>query len=235
MSSIFVPTSYEASAETQGGKFPVWMTAVFWTRGRIAVAVSLLVAVALGLTWAGGGKYYFVAKRFGVVEPGQLYRSGQISKWVQEDQWTACGIRAVIDLTGNDPEDEDQQFEVTLAKKLGVEHQRFPLRGDGTGDIARYADAVEAIVKYEKAGVPVLVHCSAGAQRTGGVVASYRMLIQGWTPEEALREMQVYTFRPKRDTDLLPYMNANMAALAGMLKERGVIKEVPATLPQFTL
>jgi protein tyrosine/serine phosphatase len=211
------------------------MTAAYWTRLRIAGATSVLVILALGLTWAGGGKYYFIAKRFGVVVPGQLFRSGQISKWVQEDQWKAYGIRAVIDLTGNTPEDEDQQHEVTLARKLGFEHNRFPLRGDGTGDIVSYADAVEAIVKYEKAGVPVLVHCSAGAQRTGGVVASYRMLIQGWTPEEALREMQDYTFRPKRDTDLLPYLNANMATLAAMLKERGVIAEVPATLPQFTL
>lgn len=211
------------------------MTAEYWTRLRIACATSLLVVLALALTWAGGGKYYFIAKRFGVVVPGQLFRSGQISKWVQEDQWKAYGIRAVIDLTGNSPEDEDQQHEMTLARKLGFEHRRFPLRGDGTGDIASYANAVEAIVKYEKAGVPVLVHCSAGAQRTGGVVASYRMLIQGWTPEEALREMQDYTFRPKRDTDLLPYLNANMATLAAMLKDRGVIAEVPATLPQFTL
>lgn len=211
------------------------MTAEYWTRLRIACATSLLVVLALALTWAGGGKYYFIAKRFGVVVPGQLFRSGQISKWVQEDQWKAYGIRAVIDLTGNSPEDEDQQHEMTLARKLGFEHRRFPLRGDGTGDIASYANAVEAIVKYEKAGVPVLVHCSAGAQRTGGVVASYRMLIQGWTPEEALHEMQDYTFRPKRDTDLLPYLNANMATLAAMLKDRGVIAEVPATLPQFTL
>lgn len=211
------------------------MTAEYWTRLRIACVTSLLVVLALALTWAGGGKYYFIAKRFGVVVPGQLFRSGQISKWVQEDQWKAYGIRAVIDLTGNSPEDEDQQHEMTLARKLGFEHRRFPLRGDGTGDIASYANAVEAIVKYEKAGVPVLVHCSAGAQRTGGVVASYRLLIQGWTPEEALREMQDYTFRPKRDTDLLPYLNANMATLAAMLKERGVIAEVPATLPQFTL
>jgi protein tyrosine/serine phosphatase len=35
-----------------------------------------------------------------------------------------------------------------------------------------------------------LVHCSAGVQRTGGAVALFRMIEQGWTPEAALAEMR---------------------------------------------
>ncbi len=37
---------------------------------------------------------------------------------------------------------------------------------------------------------PVLVHCQHGADRTGTMCAVYRMVVQGWTKEEALREMQ---------------------------------------------
>lgn len=36
---------------------------------------------------------------------------------------------------------------------------------------------------------PVLVHCQHGADRTGAMVAIYRIAVQGWTKEEALREM----------------------------------------------
>jgi protein tyrosine/serine phosphatase len=36
---------------------------------------------------------------------------------------------------------------------------------------------------------PVLVHCQHGADRTGTMVAIYRIVVQGWTKEEALREM----------------------------------------------
>ena len=36
---------------------------------------------------------------------------------------------------------------------------------------------------------PVLVHCQHGADRTGTMCAVYRMAVQGWTKEEALREM----------------------------------------------
>jgi protein tyrosine/serine phosphatase len=37
---------------------------------------------------------------------------------------------------------------------------------------------------------PVLVHCQHGADRTGTMVAFYRMLVQGWSRREALAEMQ---------------------------------------------
>ncbi len=36
---------------------------------------------------------------------------------------------------------------------------------------------------------PVLVHCQRGADRTGAMCAVYRVAVQGWTKEEAIREM----------------------------------------------
>lgn len=36
---------------------------------------------------------------------------------------------------------------------------------------------------------PVLVHCQHGADRTGTLCALYRVSVQGWTKEEAIREM----------------------------------------------
>jgi protein tyrosine phosphatase (PTP) superfamily phosphohydrolase (DUF442 family) len=37
--------------------------------------------------------------------------------------------------------------------------------------------------------VPVLVHCQHGADRTGAMCAIYRVAVQGWSKEEALKEM----------------------------------------------
>lgn len=36
---------------------------------------------------------------------------------------------------------------------------------------------------------PVFVHCKRGIDRTGTMVALYRIAVQGWTKDEAVREM----------------------------------------------
>ncbi|MBW8822981.1 MAG: tyrosine-protein phosphatase [Xanthomonadales bacterium] len=37
---------------------------------------------------------------------------------------------------------------------------------------------------------PVLVHCQHGADRTGVMIAAYRVVVQDWNKEDAIREMQ---------------------------------------------
>lgn len=44
-------------------------------------------------------------------------------------------------------------------------------------------------------GKKVFVHCHAGVDRTGMMVASYRMAEQGWTSQESMREMKDFGYR----------------------------------------
>ena len=48
---------------------------------------------------------------------------------------------------------------------------------------------------------PVLVHCLHGADRTGTMCAVYRIAVQGWTKDEAVREMTEggFNFHPVFD------------------------------------
>ncbi len=51
-------------------------------------------------------------------------------------------------------------------------------------DVVRFLQIVT-----DRDRTPVFVHCQHGADRTGTMCAVYRMVVQGWTREEALSEM----------------------------------------------
>lgn len=52
-----------------------------------------------------------------------------------------------------------------------------------------YERLVEVLAAIVAAPKPVAVHCWRGSDRTGSVVAAWRVAIEGWTPEAALDEM----------------------------------------------
>ena len=203
-------------------------------RFRVAMLFVLVCGAAVAW-WETGGEDRFVPKRFGVVVPGRIYRSGQISKWMIEDVLTRHKIQAIIDFTGFDWNDEHQQAELAVAWKHRISVTRFPQSGDGTGDIYNYAQAIKIMQQFEREQKPILVHCAAGSQRTGAVVAFYRLFVQKWQPGKILREMQQYDCNPSENRRLIEYMNSNLSKLAEMLVAMQVIERVPKPLPQFVL
>jgi len=51
-------------------------------------------------------------------------------------------------------------------------------------------DLVAALRQFRSAPKPVIVHCWHGSDRTGSVVAAYRIVYQNWTPAAALDELR---------------------------------------------
>lgn len=64
--------------------------------------------------------------------------------------------------------------------------QRVPLFASAL-DQQGVVTALQVIANARK---PVLVHCLHGSDRTGAVVAMYRVVCQGWSKQQALDEMQ---------------------------------------------
>ncbi len=204
-----------------------------WRRFRKIVAGILIVGAAIWV-WDELIKYRVIAKRWGEVVPGQIYRSGQISQWMVKKSLKNHDIQVVIDLTGAYPgwvDQPDQQAEKKAIEKLDIAHYRYPLGGDGTGDIRMYAEAIATLARCERDGKPVLIHCAAGAQRAGGVVATYRMLVRKESPQVAYSEMRRYGWKPEKSQILVDYVNENMPELARLLVARGVLAEIPNPLP----
>lgn len=197
---------------------------------KVAITIFVMIGASV-LVWEEFLEDRLVAKRWGVVEPGKIYRSGQISNHLIEPMLRENKIQKVIALNGSDLKKLYLKTEVETARKLKIDHQVLHLIGDGTGNVEDYAEAVAEIMRCEKAGKPVLVHCAAGAQRTGGVVAAYRMLVQKKTPDEAYQELLQYDWKPHKDQALIDYLNQNLAALSKLLEQKIDWYEPPTTIP----
>ncbi|WP_434708864.1 dual specificity protein phosphatase family protein [Pseudomonas sp. R1-1] len=79
--------------------------------------------------------------------------------------------------------DDDRSWLVDPA----IEQVRLPYRTNHVDD----SDVLKALraIQAAEANGPVLMHCKHGSDRTGLMAAMYRVVVQGWSKEDALSEM----------------------------------------------
>jgi protein tyrosine phosphatase (PTP) superfamily phosphohydrolase (DUF442 family) len=224
------PAGKSAADPVLPAKRPGWKRPLFvWPAGLIlAGLLGWFVAAHVG-AW----KDRLVPRKWRVVEPGQIYASGQIDRHLIRQILVDNHIKEIICLLGDDLIDPDVAAERQAAADLGIERHNYNLSGDGTGDIRQYADAVTELVAAQKAGRSVLVHCSSGAQRSNGTTYFYRVLIQHQDANQAAAEMLRNGHNPRENPLLIPYLNEHMAEMAAILAQRGVIDQIPGPIPQI--
>ncbi len=109
---------------------------------------------------------------------GGVYRAEQPSSWSFK-QLDKAGFKSVVNLRGDRKDNDD-------AKGTGLELIQVPCNAS-TMTLDDLYKAVDAI---ENAPKPVLVHCLQGSDRTGVVIAAYRILVDGWSRKQAIAEMK---------------------------------------------
>jgi protein tyrosine/serine phosphatase len=67
-------------------------------------------------------------------------------------------------------------------------------------DVVRFLQIVR-----DPANQPVFVHCQHGSDRTGMMVAAYRMTVQNWDAADAMAELPNFGFHPAFD-DIKKYL-----------------------------
>ncbi|HTY08217.1 MAG TPA: dual specificity protein phosphatase family protein [Candidatus Edwardsbacteria bacterium] len=109
---------------------------------------------------------------------GALYRSAQPTAEGFRSA-AALGVKTVVNL---------RSFNSDRGKLAGtgLRYQHIAMKAwhPEREDVVRFLRIVT-----DSAQTPVLVHCQHGADRTGTMCAVYRIAVQGWTKEAALREM----------------------------------------------
>lgn len=161
--------------------------------------VLAALAVAAGVLAAVSRRDLF-PKRFAEVDPGKVYRSGQLTPEAFRRVVERHGIKTIIDLGSFEPGTRGETRNARTAAALGVRRVVGDLEGDGTGNPNWYVAALR--VMLDPASQPVLVHCGAGTERTGLTVALYEKMTRGQALDEGMRRACAHGHNPARNPKL---------------------------------
>jgi len=101
------------------------------------------------------------------------------------------GVKTVVDLRV--PGEHSLADEKRIVENLGMRYISMPLRRLVAPSDAQVT-ALLALLTDRSAG-PVFIHCQRGADRTGAVIACYRIVHDHWDSHDALHEAREYGMR----------------------------------------
>ena len=151
---------------------------------RIFLAAAIIAVVALS-SFAQAEIRYEELPNFHRVN-SQLYRGAQ-PKAGGISKLAALGIKTIVNLRG--PDDETRA-EARAAEAAGLRYFNIPMAGTSKPTNEQMNRALAVINAPENQ--PVFVHCKRGSDRTGTVIACYRILKDGWTAHAAKQEAAHY-------------------------------------------
>ncbi len=125
-------------------------------------------------------------ENFGRVAP-TYYRGAQPRGHDYADL-AALGVKAVINLTSDDAAAEEK----AMAGGAGLAYFQIPMTTHEVPTVAQLAQFLKIV--NDPANQPVYVHCVGGRHRTGVMTAAYRITHDGWTADQAFKEMKRYKF-----------------------------------------
>lgn len=164
---------------------------------RLAVAVTVVATATVlylaTLQWTGN---------FHTVVAGEVYRSAQPSANSIAAYSKSYGIRTILNLRGESKESWYRE-EAAAAKSNGIRLINFPMSSSSAISLKETQDLMAILRDAPK---PLLIHCKAGADRTGLVSTIYLQQIAGVDEETAEWQLS-----PIYGHVALPYLSSTFA------------------------
>jgi protein tyrosine/serine phosphatase len=123
-----------------------------------------------------------------VVEPGQFYRSGQMTGIELEAVAGRRDIKTVINLRGESPGEAWYRIEIAACERNNVVHHDLLW---SMLQIPTPESLVQLIDWIKSEPRPILVHCQAGVHRAAVAAAVYRLL-RGDSVNDAREEFGIF-------------------------------------------
>ena len=155
------------------------------------IKIPLKIISALLILAASYFLYMSEQGNFHVITPGSAYRSAQLDKDELEYYIKKYRIKSILNLR-NDTEHADwYEQEVKISSECGVAYYLVPLS-------ARAEPSKESVAKllevFNSAPRPILIHCKAGADRTGLVASMWKLVVDKEPKNKAGKQLSIRFF-----------------------------------------
>lgn len=160
---------------------------------------ALLISLSLGAPIAAKGRSSAASSAANVVDVSRIridnfgrvdamyYRGAQPLGRDYADL-AALGVKTMINLTSDDADPNEQ----AMAEQAGMKYLQIPMTTHEPPTSEQLAEFLKVV--NDPASQPIYVHCVGGRHRTGVMTAAYRITQDGWTADQAFKEMKQYKF-----------------------------------------
>ena len=149
---------------------------------RRAVRSVFRSIVLAGTIVAGLAAWLFLGENFATLRPGELYRSGQMTRASLEAKLHDHRVKTVLNLRGSHPEEAWYRDERAATLAAGATQVDIPLSSCEWMSKAQARALVDVLETAER---PLLIHCFHGSERTGIASAFAELLRPGSTLADA--------------------------------------------------
>ena len=149
---------------------------------RRPIGGFLFAAAVIVAPPAGYADYLHFSGNIHAVEPGVVYRSGQLDRDDLERLIARNGIRSILNLRGEHPDLGWYSDEADVARRSEIEYFSIGISARKEPDLDTMRRIAATIGTAPK---PLLIHCMGGAERTGLASAIYEYAIAGEPADEA--------------------------------------------------
>ena len=147
-------------------------------------AVCLIALIVAARLW-----YLEEQGNFHPITPGEAYRSAQLDRDEWEYYIRKYNIRSIVNLRGKNPGEPWYAEEIATSRKWAVSHFDLRLNSDKTPSSSEIKKSLEM---FRLAPRPVLIHCRAGADRTGLAAAIWKIVVDGESDSVAGKELSIF-------------------------------------------
>lgn len=152
-------------------------------RGAFAFLAACVTIPAGAGAWAA---YLQATGNIHEVVPDRVFRSNQLDPERLAALLQDEGIRTVINLRGGTADDDWYRREADVVAAAGATLVDIPMADDREPDTGQMTRLLAAL---RSSPTPILIHCKAGADRSGLAAALYQLKVSGLPPGVAAGQL----------------------------------------------